>query len=65
MNTGENSTVTILRILVIAAVAGGAIFLLFRVPKLIFRKPVASGQASCKKDVTYYYKDPQNHPYDC
>lgn len=65
MNTGETSTVTILRILVITAVAGGVIFLLFRIPKLIFRDPVAANQAKCRKDVNYYYKDPQNHPYDC
>jgi len=65
MKTGESATVTILRILIVLTVAGGAIYLLFRAPKLIFNNPAADNQVQCKKDANYYYKDLQNHPYDC
>ena len=65
MNTGNASFVAALRILLVLAVLGAAVFLLLRVPKLVFKDPVAGGQPRCAKDDAYYYKDPHNHPYDC
>jgi len=65
MNPENASFVAILRILLVLAVLGAAVFLLFRVPKLVFNDPVAEGQPTCAKDDAYYYKDPHNHPYDC
>jgi len=65
MNSENNSFVTILRILLVLVVLGAAVFLLFRVPKLVFQDPVAGGQPKCAKDDAYYYKDPHNHPFDC
>lgn len=65
MNTSDATALAILRILIILAVVGASAFLLFRVPKMIFNNPIADGQVKCAKDKKYYYKDPQNHPYDC
>ncbi|MCC6463231.1 MAG: hypothetical protein IT260_22370 [Saprospiraceae bacterium] len=65
MNSGNASFVAILRILLVLAVLGAALFLLLRVPKLVFKDPVAGGQPKCVKDDAYYYKDPHNHPFDC
>ena len=65
MNAENATIIAILRILLMLAVIGAAVFLLFRVPKLVFTNPVADGQPKCAKDNTYYYKDPHNHPYDC
>ena len=65
MSTSDDSALAILRILIILAVAGAAVFLLIRVPKMIFSKPVEPNQPQCAKDKNYYYKDPKNHPYDC
>ena len=65
MNTGNAWFVAALRILLVLAVLGAAVFLLLRVPKLVFYDPVAGGQPKCAKDDAYYYKDPHNHPFDC
>ena len=65
MNSENASFVAILRILLVLAVLGAAVFLLLRVPKLVFNDPVAGGQPRCAKDDDYYYKDPHNHPFDC
>ena len=65
MNSANNSFVAALRILLVLAVLGAAVFLLLRVPKLVFKDPVAGGQPRCAKDDAYYYKDPHNHPFDC
>lgn len=65
MNSKNTSFVTILRILLVLAVLGAAVFLLLRIPKLVFNDPVAGGQPRCAKDDGYYYKDPHNHPFDC
>ena len=65
MNSANASFVAILRILLVLAVLGAALFLLLRVPKLVFKDPVASGQPKCAKDDAYYFKDPHNHPFDC
>ena len=65
MNTSNSSFVAALRLLLVLAALGAAVFLLLRVPKLVFADPVAAGQPKCAKDDTYYYKDPHNHPYDC
>ncbi len=65
MNAENSTAIAILRILIVLALIGAAVFLAFRIPKLIFKNPVAAGQASCAKDKNYYYKDPQNYPYGC
>jgi len=65
MNSANASFVAILRILLVLAVLGAAVFLLLRVPKLVFKDPVAGGHPRCAKDDGYYYKDPHNHPFDC
>ena len=65
MNTPDTSFAALLRILLVLAALAAAVFLLIRVPKLVFKDPVADGQPKCAKDDTYYYKDPHNHPYDC
>ena len=65
MNSENASFVAALRILLVLAVLGAAVFLLLRVPKLVFKDPVADGQPKCAKDDAYYYKDPHNHPFDC
>ena len=65
MNTSNASFAALLRILLVLAALGAAVFLLIRVPKLVFKDPVASGQPKCSKDDTYHYKDPHNHPFDC
>ena len=65
MNPANASFVAILRILLVLAVLGAALFLLLRVPKLVFKDSVASGQPKCAKDDAYYFKDPHNHPFDC
>lgn len=65
MNTQNASFAALLRILLVLAALGAAVFLLIRVPKLVFNDPVAGGQPKCAKDDTYYYKDPHNHPFDC
>lgn len=65
MNSGNASFVAALRILLVLAVLGAAVFLLLRIPKLVFKDPVAGGQPKCTKDDTYYYKYPHNHPFDC
>lgn len=65
MTTGNATAIALLRLLIVLAFIGAAVYLLIRVPKLIFNDPVATGQARCAKDDNYYYKDPQNHPYDC
>ena len=65
MNSANASFVAILRILLVLAVLGAAVFLLLRVPKLVFKDPVAGGQPRCAKDDAYFYKDPHNHPFDC
>ena len=65
MNPENASFVAAFRILLVLAVLGAAVFLLFRVPKLVFNDPVAEGQPTCAKDDAYYYKDPHNHPFDC
>ena len=65
MNNSNTSFVAALRILLVLAVLGAAVFLLLRVPKLVFKDPVAGGQPKCAKDDDYYYKDPHNHPFDC
>lgn len=65
MNPANTSFVAALRILLVLAVLGAAVFLLLRVPKLVFKDLVAGGQAKCAKDDAYYYKDPHNHPFDC
>ena len=65
MNSANASFVAILRILLVLAVLGAAVFLLLRVPKLVFKDPVAGGQPKCAKNDAYYYKDPHNHPFDC
>ena len=53
MNATNNSFNAILRILLVLAVLGAAVFLLLRVPKLVFKDPVAGGQPRCAKDDTY------------
>jgi hypothetical protein len=65
MNSGNASFVAALRILLVLAVLGAAVFLLLRVPKLVFNDPLAGGQPRCAKDDAYYFKDPHNHPFDC
>lgn len=65
MNTSNASFAALLRILLVLAALGAAVFLLLRVPKLVFKDPVAGGQPKCAKDDAYYYKDPHNHPFDC
>ena len=65
MNSANASFVAALRILLVLAVLAAAVFLLLRVPKLVFKDPVAGGQPKCAKDDPYYYKDPHNHPFDC
>ncbi len=65
MNASNASAIAILRILIVLAAIGAAVFLLIRAPKLLFKNPVAAGQQTCAKDKNYYYKDPHNHPYDC
>jgi hypothetical protein len=53
MNSENTSFVTILRILLVLAVLGAAVFLLLRVPKLVFKDPIAGGQPKCAKDDAY------------
>lgn len=65
MNPATPASISLLRLLVVLAAAGAGVYLLIRTPRLLFKDPVAKGQARCAKDDTYYYKDPQNHPYDC
>ena len=65
MNSENASFVAALRILLVLAVLGAAVFLLLRVPKLVFKDPVAGGRPACAKDDAYYFKDPHNHPFDC
>ncbi len=65
MNSANASFVAVLHILLVLVVLGAAVFLLLRVPKLVFKDPVAGGQPKCVKDDAYYYKDPHNHPFDC
>ena len=65
MNASNATPIATLRILIVLASIGAALYLLIRAPKLVFKKPVAGGQQSCAKDKNYYYKDPHNHPYDC
>ena len=65
MNPENASFVAVFRILLVLAVLGAAVFLLFRVPKLVFNDHVAGGQPACAKDDAYYFKDPHNHPFDC
>jgi len=65
MNTPDTSFAALLRILLVLAALAAAVFLLIRVPKLVFKNPVAGGQPKCAKDDAYYFKDPHNHPFDC
>jgi len=65
MNTPDTSFAALLRILLVLAALAAAVFLLIRVPKLVFKNPVAGGQPKCAKDDAYYYKDPHNHPFEC
>ncbi len=65
MNTPDTSFAALLRILLVLAALAAAVFLLIRVPRLVFKNPVAGGQPKCAKDDAYYFKDPHNHPFDC
>ena len=65
MNTPDTSFAALLRILLVLAALAAAVFLLIRVPHLVFKNPVAGGQPKCVKDDAYYFKDPHNHPFDC
>lgn len=65
MNPENASFVAVFRILLVLAVLAAAVFLLIRVPKLVFKNPVAGGRPACAKDDAYYFKDPHNHPFDC
>lgn len=59
------TTVSLVRIVIVLLAVSLVAYLAYRVPKLLLRPAAAPGQRACKPDDTYYYKDPNNHPYDC
>lgn len=59
------TTISGIRIGIVLLALGLVAYFAIRIPRLLLRPAVAPGQRACRDDSNYFFKDPNNHPYDC